>query len=156
MYSNGTLVTSEVVENITSSFWYRAIGAGMEAGDEIRAASMWAGAYIINETIIIDYGSTSGERETNVLSLYTDWSAFWGITTTQTYYWDKETGILVKQTQVSDYSGDDADMHLELEVEMTNTNVWVIPEFPTGTVMLLMFAAVTVCVDIYRRKKLKH
>jgi len=39
-------------------------------------------------------------------------------------------------------------------VEITGSTV--IPEFPTGTVMLLVFVAVTVCVDIYRRKKLKR
>jgi hypothetical protein len=32
----------------------------------------------------------------------------------------------------------------------------VIPEFPTGTTMLLVFIAITVSIDLYRRKKLKH
>jgi hypothetical protein len=153
-YSNGTLDESELVENITSSYWYRAIGAGMEAGDEIRAASGFSGAITINETIMVDYGGTEGERETNVVYVNSDWT-FAGVTKTTTYYWDKDTGILVKQVENAYYSGTDGDMHLVLEIQMTNTNVWVIPEFPTGTVMLLTFAAVAVSVEIIRRKKLK-
>jgi hypothetical protein len=39
-------------------------------------------------------------------------------------------------------------------VEITGTTV--IAEFPTGTVMLLIFVTITACVDLYRRKRLKR
>jgi len=44
-----------------------------------------------------------------------------------------------------------------LELVETNIEDWtVIPEFSAGTVVLLVFVAITVSIALYRRKTLKH
>ena len=152
MYSNGTEDNSEVEEDITASYWYRAIGANMEEGDEIRPAG-WTAAVTLNETIMWGFGEET--REVNTLVSETDWSTWFGVISTTTYYWDKETGILVKQTVEADYDWTDGTQHMVTEMYLVDTNLWVIPEFPTSSVMLLVFVAATVCIDLYRRKKIR-
>lgn len=75
-----------------------------------------------------------------------------GATIDRAFWWDDETGILV-QAWFKAVSNDGS--FVEHKITLTETNLWTIPEFPTGTVMLLMFVAVAVSIDIYRRKKLR-
>jgi len=151
---NGTETTVEQEEAIDTSYSYLAIGANMEAGDVIREASFMSGERTINETITMEWGDVT--REVNVHDTTWDWSSWFGIISQRVYYWDKETGMLLKEVIITDYDGENGVVHLEQTVEITDTNLWVIPEFPTGTVMLLVFIAITVSIGLYRRKTLKH
>lgn len=159
-WKNGTETTYELEEDITSGTWTYVIGANLEAGDQVKtefvlSAFLTYPPRYINETILVDY--ETGTRETNVLDYeHPTWSPEASIHSTT--LWDKETGVLVKNRGkiLNNTSMLGHDYSVTYEVELVEANLWVKPEFPTGTVMLLIFVAVTVCVGIYRRKRLKR
>ena len=74
-----------------------------------------------------------------------------GATIDRAFWWDDATGILV-QAWFKAVSTDGS--FVEHKITLTETNRWDIPEFPTGTAMLLVFVSVAVSINIYRRKKL--
>jgi len=150
-YKNGTDVTETIDEDITSAFTYFAIGANLTVGDEARPPRFGLPAMIINKTIE-DWEYEDITRETN----YCIWNYTFGGSHTWQVFWDKATGILVKWVYNASISVAQGNATWLLIQELVESNLWVIPEFPTGTVMLLIFVAVTVCVEIYRRKRLKH
>ena len=163
-WKNGTETTYELEINITSSQSppevLTVVPANLEAGDQVKPELTLFGLITyppryINETVLVDYGT--GTRETNVLD-YEHPTLLPEASIHSTQHWDKETGVLVKMlgkflnntsVAVGDYS-------VTYEIELVEANLWVVPEFPTGTVMLLIFVSVTVSIAIYRRKKLKH
>jgi len=153
-WSNGTETTSQSEEAIESSYSYMAIGANMEPDDVIRPDDGFNGVRFINETITMEYVDES--REVNVHWAVWDFSFFGAGISERDYYWDKETGMKVKEVIRYDEDLDQGAIHLEQTVVLTDTSLWVVPEFPTGTVMLLVFIAITVSIDLYRRKTLKH
>lgn len=162
-WKNESRTFEELNENITEGFAMQVIPAGLEEGDELRPEYDWTELFgfswiwpprILNESMMWTYETET--RETNVL----DWAhpqIFPGSTdfTTQSYWWDKETGVLVRY-RVESLSSFQNYVHYVCVNQLVETNLWEIPEFPTGTIMILMFVAVTVSIDIYRRKKLKH
>jgi hypothetical protein len=159
-WKNGTETVETKEDNMTSSLSPFVIGANLEEGDEIRAAfTSWGTEYptqFLNASVMREYAS--GPKETNVL-IY-DTAAF-GNHYHSEFLFDKATGMRVyfqyATTDAHDMSGNTYSFNATLELIETNVEGWtVIPEFPTGTAMLLIFIAVTVCVDIYRRKKLKR
>jgi hypothetical protein len=159
-WKNGTETVSTITENITSSSPPTIIGANLEEGTEIRPESLLAGqtmpARYLNVPVMREY--ESGQRETNVVIL--DMDIFGNVYQIKALF-DKETGMLVYRENSVDEASDfmtegTYSYNATLELIETNIESWtVIPEFPTGTVMLLIFVAVTACVGIYRRKKLK-
>jgi hypothetical protein len=99
-------------------------------------------------------GYESGPKETNVMIW--DWNFFEAVYHYE-YLFDKETGIKVyfqsSGTDAFDTSGNPFSYNCTLELIETNREGWtVIPEFPTGTVMLLIFVAVTVSISILRKR----
>jgi hypothetical protein len=159
-WKNGTETLSTLEENMTSSTNPFVIGANLEEGDEIRAAyTAWGtdfAAAVLNASVMREYAS--GPKEANVM-IY-DYNVFSNYYHSE-FLFDKETGMRVyfkySTTDAQGMTGGTYSFNCTLELIETNVEGWtVIPEFPTGTVMLLIFVAVTVCVDIYRRKKLKR
>jgi len=157
-YKDGTEETQTFNEDITS--WLHvglttvmAIGANLTVGDEALPPLPifdWP-ALTIKETTDIEYKDVT--RETN----YCEWNTTEAGVNTFQLYFDKATGILVKYVNnITSGVVEEGNVAWESVYELVDASVWVIPEFPTGTVMLLIFVAVTVCIDIYRRKKLKH
>jgi hypothetical protein len=161
-WTNGTETVDTLEENIASTQPMMIIGADLTEGTEIRAAYTddWGVEYaarILNASEMREY--ESGARETNVLIFDQD---MLGINLFHyEFLFDKETGMRVywrnNTTDSDDMFGHTYTYDCTLELIETNIADWtVIPEFPTGTVMLLIFVAVTVCVDVYRRKELKR
>ncbi len=102
----------------------------------------------------------SGPREANVLTYDQD---IFGNVFHYEFLWDKETGIQVyfqnSGIEILDMGVPENWYSYNATLELVETNVegWtVIPEYPTGTVMLLVFVAITVSIVLYRRKKLRH
>jgi hypothetical protein len=159
-WKNGTVTNSTTIEDMTSSFNIHIIGANLTEGADLRPETTFVGqpmpARYLNASIMREYNS--GLRETNVM-IY-DWNLFGNVYHLETFF-DKETGMHVYfQTSLTDaqaMSGGTFSCNATFELIETNVESWtVIPEFPTGTAMLLTFVAVTVCIDIYRRKRLKR
>jgi len=153
-FSNGTSATDTIVEDITNPGWvHLCVGANMEPGDTFYYDETYLVDYLsFNSTEMIDYGGATGPRET----LYHQSTTYAWATVIRQYWFDKETGILVRAKLDAGYNLEDQNSTTGTLVELVDASVWVIPEFPTGTVMLVVFVAVTVCVDICRRKKLKR
>jgi hypothetical protein len=151
-FSNGTSSTDTVVEDVTSPGWvHLCVGANMEPGDTFYYDETYLVDYLsFNSTVMIDYETDS--RET---LYHQSTTAAWA-TVIRQYWFDKETGILVKAQLDAEYNLEDQNSTSGTLVELVGSSVWVIPEFPIGTVMLAVFVAVTACVGIYRRKGLKR
>jgi hypothetical protein len=151
-FSNGTSSTDTVVEDVTSPGWvHLCVGANMEPGDTFYYDETYLVDYLsFNSTVMIDYETDS--RET---LYHQSTTAAWA-TVIRQYWFDKETGILVKAQLDAEYNFEDQNSTSGTLVELVGSSVWVIPEFSIGTVMLAVFVAVTACVGIYRRKGLKR
>jgi len=158
-WKDGTETVDTLEEDMMNSMNPMVIGANLTEGTEIRPETEFLGypvlAKFLNASVMREY--ESGSRETNVLT-YTD--DVLGNYYHQEYLFDKETGIRVyyqsNATDVVDITENRYSYIATFELIETNVENWiVIPEFPTGTVMLLIFVAITVCAGIYRRKKLK-
>ena len=158
--SDGTETTAQLSIDITSdqSYFY-VIEANLESGDQLRDEFylfdfLYYPPRYLNDSISIDY--ETGTREANVLD-YEHPTVNMEDSIHSTMLWDKETGVLVKYNTVMNNTSSLGDKYFVIyEIELVEANLWVIPEFPTGTVMLVVFVAVTVSIAIYRRKKLKH
>jgi hypothetical protein len=157
-WKNGTEITSEQTKDITIHGTFRFIPANLESGDLLRDEFSLFGLLnyppmYLNDSIMVDYGTET--REANVLD-YEQPTLLPEDSVHTRNLWDKETGVLIKSQNVyNNTSALGQKFFVIYEVELVDANLWVIPEFPTGTVMLLIFVAVTTCVGIYRRKKLK-
>ncbi|HDQ05919.1 MAG TPA: hypothetical protein ENN36_04245 [Candidatus Bathyarchaeota archaeon] len=130
------------------------ISANLGENDSIYTSgdySMW----MINETITRTY--PDGARNTNHINMTYEFS--WTINELHYYfyqsinlYWDKETGILVEDS--FDFCNQTGD-HMEswsVVSRVTDSSVWVIPEFPAGSLMLAISVIVTViAISIERR-----
>jgi hypothetical protein len=156
-WKNGTETIETTTDDITSSFTMMAIGANLEPGTQIRDEYdwqyfIWPPRYL-NNSIIVEY--ESGPRETNVL----DWLHPIGYTN-QIYHWDKATGVQVLyevHANNTDYtSGGEYKYIATFKLIDTNVDELKIPEYSTGTVMVLTLVAVTASLEIYRRKKVQR
>ena len=157
-WKNGTQTEATTTQDVsTANTQIFMIGANMEEGDLVSDNWDFFGIMtypkrFLNETIMYDYADVS--RETNVCEYDLDVS---GTPYTYLFHWDKETGIRVYYENWGDVPAIfTSEYEYRVKWWLIDTNIWVVPEFPTATVMLLIFVAVTVCIDIYKRKKLQH
>lgn len=148
-YINGTETNRIVDFNVTSSNDFWVIGADMEAGEQVGTLDNQEPLYV-DETVQWTY-----EEETRDVNVARCLYEMWG---NRSIWWGKQTGVLVKEgVSFGMYNLETGDeFYVNAWQVLSDTNRWVVPEFPSGTVMLLVFVAVTVCVDIYRRKRLKR
>jgi hypothetical protein len=133
------------------------IGANLNEGDPIYTAGDYSN-WFINETITRVYpGST---RETNHINItyafnYTippdiDVDYFYSMN----FYWDKATGIIVEDSfEVINQTGEYLTAW-SMDLKITESNVWVIPEFPTVLAWLAIGTA-TIVVILGKRKLLR-
>ena len=124
------------------------IDADAEVGDQVANDNRW-----LNDLMYITSTFTWGfptPRECNYHESMTTTYA----TVNRTFWWDQTTGILVQHWVTVSYTSGTNSAFGSYKLTITATNRWAIPEFPTGTVMLLMFVAVAASMEIYRRKKL--
>jgi hypothetical protein len=148
-YVNGSETAETVDFNMTSSDDFWVIGANLEVGEQVGV--MGIGTLYIEET---NMWQCDGEtREVNEVDWYPAQDDF-----VHKRWWDKQTGVLVK------YEFEFWQIHLDIPnyyislrglYILSDTNLWVVgSEFPSATAMALVFVAVIVCVDVYRRRKL--
>jgi len=148
--------TSEETEETTGmTFW--AISADLDTNDTLYTSGEYS-TWKINETIVRTY--PDGARDTNHLNM--TWEYSWTINETEYYfyqtlnfYWDRSTGIFVEEylegiNQTGTYL-----TTWSCLARITESNVWVIPEFPTWTSILLMLTVLTVAIAIFKRRLLK-
>jgi hypothetical protein len=69
-------------------------------------------------------------------------------------YWDKATGILVEWVYNGSTSVAEGNATYSVIQQLIESGVWVVPEFHTWIIMLLVLTASTVSTVLYRRRKL--
>ena len=162
---NGTVITFEDVYTLTAggnttqttvlnisaptTNQYWAIYSDSDVGSLVNTNDAWL-AVGGNGTVVVTDTFTWGfptPRECLVHESTTSAAAI----IDRAFWRDQDTGVLVQLWLKS--SNTDGSF-TEWKMTLTDTNLWTIPEFPTGTVMLLMFVAVAASMEIYRRKKL--
>jgi hypothetical protein len=142
--------------NETTDMGIMIISANLDANDTIYSSPDWSD-WKINYTVTRTY--PGGARNTNHLKMTEEYSWSNGIAVYQNmsmnYYWDRSTGVLVEWSiEAANQTGDYLTTWSAL-MRITESNVWVIPEFPTWTSMLLILIVFTVATVIYKRRLTK-
>lgn len=134
------------------------ISANLGVNDNLYTSgdySTWA----INETITRTY--PDGVRNTNHINMTYEYS--WTINETEYYfsqsmnlYWDKETGILVEDSfELYNQTGEYLTTW-SVGSRITDSSVWIIPEFPAGSPMLVISVILTVTIISIERRLTKN
>jgi hypothetical protein len=143
-YKNGTETTNDGwvdVDtgdgNTTTLF----ISADLVPGDPMYTGSPY-NTWTINETVLTTY--PSGARDTNHINMTATSSSVQGnLSETTNLYYDKTTGALVEFSKaVSNQTGTYLTIYSE-EMQITNSSVWTVPEFPTLTATLITLITLT-------------
>jgi len=173
---SGTNVTMQSIQHFkngsddTSSGWI-----DVDTGDTVNATTMIISAdlnendaiytsvdysdWLINETITRTY--PDGARETNHINMtyavnYTippDIEGYYFYS--MNFYWDRATGILVEDSfEVINQTGEYLTAW-SMVSKITESNVWVIPEFSTWLAWLAAIGTATIAVILGKRKLLR-
>jgi len=150
-FKNGTEKIESGYINIdtgdTENMGGAAISANLEANDTLYTAY----ASKINETVVRTYPDSV--RETNHLNVTLEESLMqYYHYRSDNLYWDKQTGILVEQYVEEIEQTEEYLTTYSASVRITESSVWVIPEFPIRTSMLLILIVLTVAIVLYKRR----
>jgi hypothetical protein len=161
-FKNGTEETSggyiDIDTGTNVNMTFMAISADLEANDTIYASGYYS-SLAINETIVRTYPDTV--RDTNHLNMTrgpnsgtingTEYYYYYAMN----FYWDRSTGMLVEDSfEEVNQTGEYLTTWSAL-FRVTESNVWVVPEFPIWTSMLLLLTTLTATICIYKRRPLK-
>jgi hypothetical protein len=144
-YKNGTeQTTGGYVDVDTGDFenwtmWI--ISANLNENDTLYTSGMYT-LYRINETIIRTY--PDGARETNHVNITAE-SNITGFYQHQSmnYYWDRQVGAIVEISQNSTLQEGENVETSSLSIRITDSDVWVIPEYPTWIPIILTLTMIT-------------
>lgn len=160
-YTNGTeeseagwidIDTGEGEEGI---LWI--ISANLDAGHTIYSSGEYS-TWMINETVSRTY--PDGVRETNHINITAEYQMSNGIEIYQyismNFYWDRSSGMQVESSQEYISQIGEAQTSWSFTIKITESNIWVIPEFPIWTTTLLTLIAITATITICNRRLLKN
>ena len=143
-----TTGTISVETGITNSggFW-AIVAANLGPNDRLHPSGP---TYIyVNETVSRNY--TGGARDTNHLILTLQGSDTGGDYLEYVdYYFDKLSGMLVQLNDAKVYSNPTSTITKFWKIK--DSNVWIVPEFPSTVVLPLLMAAATLAVIAYKKK----
>lgn len=157
-YKNGTEETSGGYVDVDTgggeNATFMVISADLNANDTIYTSPEWSD-YKINETIFRTYPDSG--RETNHINITGEYS--YTMNETQHYYyyamnfyWDRPTGILLEESFEHINQTGELLTTWSFLLRITESNIWVIPEFPTWTSTLLILIVLTVAIVFYKRR----
>jgi len=151
------------IETGSGIMFGRIISANLNVNDTIYTDPPPFSTWKICETIVRTY--PDGGRETNHLNTTQEWNFTlykdsWAINVTGhaviDFYWDRPTGILVEYSyNVIEHVGEYVTT-TAVSYRITESNVWIVPEFPSWTITMLILTAITAAIVIYKRRLLKH
>ena len=149
--NNGTEITNggsiDVNSGSGQNFTAFIISAGLGIGDSLYNSSSF-NAMTINETINRPY--PSGARATNHINVTVPSG---GLSQLIDFYWDKSTGALVEGLSKTVNQTATYTTTTLVHIQIADSNVWIIPEFPTWTTPLLIIIAVTSATVIATKKR---
>lgn len=135
-------------ENLTIAL----ISANLVAGDTIYTSA--DSTMMVNETIPRTY--LSGVRETNHMNNTWTTSQWQGdYYFSMNFYWDRLTGVFVEMSVQSRNQTAAYTTTFSARMAITESNVWVVPEFPTWTSILVLFVVLTFTIAVYKRRQTK-
>ena len=144
---------SSQLTNETMDMTFMYISANLEENDALYSAGSYSD-WRINETVTRTYPEET--RHINHLNLTSEYSYVNAITLyyyySMNYYWDKNTGILVEWTIQSINHTNQYLTTWSVTSKITDSNLWIVPEFPIGLLTLLTLMALTTTTIIYKRK----
>jgi hypothetical protein len=123
--------------NLTMFF----ISANLTAGDSVYASS----SYKINETVPRTY--LGGVRDTNHFNMTSP------VIGTQSIYWDKSTGVFVEFLMETTTNMGAYTTTTSIGYQIVSSDLWVVPEFPSWTPLLLILISVTSATIVIARQK---
>jgi hypothetical protein len=159
-YVNGTEESNEGWIDIDTGeakdglFWI--IAENLEPGHSIYTSANYS-TWTINETIVRTY--PDGVRNTNHLNSTMEINMSVPIEIYQyismNFYWDKTSGVLVEWAQEYQSQIGENLTNWSFTIRMSESKVWVVPEFSTWTILLFTLIVLTVVITIYKRGYLK-
>jgi hypothetical protein len=124
------------------------ISANLNTGETVYSSG--SSTLRINETILSSYPVSS--REANHVRTNIPFNAT-GYSYSQDYYWDRTTGVLLENYfEDTNYTGSHV-MTSSLDVKITDSNVWTVPEFPFGASTILIFTTISVIILIIKQPR---
>ncbi|MGB8780954.1 MAG: hypothetical protein WCD81_09955 [Candidatus Bathyarchaeia archaeon] len=154
-YKNGTEITSggwvdvDTGGSVNLTTWF--ISANLVRGDLMYTLSPY-NTTTINETVTRTYAN--GVRDTNHVNLTSvSTSSLGNLSLATNLYWDKSTGVVVEfSTGESNQTGTHTTTWSE-GLQISDSNVWTVPEFPIWTTPLIMLSAVAVIIARKRQPR---
>jgi hypothetical protein len=151
-FTNGTETTSSGTINVETGattdegFWLIAAG---NLGVNDRLQTSGPNYFYVNTTVMRDY--VGGARETNQLTFTLPGSDVAGdFIEYVDYYFDKQTGMLVQLNDAKVYSNPTTTITRFWKIK--DSNVWVVPEFPSALIMPLLMAITMLALIVYKKK----
>ena len=152
-FTNGTEKTEGGYVDIDAgdgNMTLMAISANLNANDTIYSSPGYS-TQKINETIVRTY--PDGIRDTNYWNITGEYNVtgFYQYIS-QNWYWDRASGIFVEMAQEYASQTENYTTTWSVQLRITESNVWVIPEFPPFLILPLFMIATLLTVIAYRRK----
>jgi len=154
-FKNGTeIIASQVYdidEGALSALGFFFIPPNLGANDLALSNNDFLGDLMIDETMVRTY--PDGTRETNHASFSNE-------TTTNgkteigsmDFYWDRSSGVMVETVaNIMTYEGGYTTT-MTMEMLLDESNVWVVPEFPTWTLLALASTVLVIVITFYKRR----
>jgi hypothetical protein len=153
-FNNGTEMTDSGWVNVDTgdganmSMFF--ISANLNIGDSIYTSGDYS-SWMINETIPRTYDGDV--RDTNHLNMTMEYSMgeTYYVHSSMNFYWDKTTGALVEMSMMLNQTILTGTTEYSISVELTGSNVWVVPEFGLPQTLLLL-ASLTLVTLAYKLK----
>ncbi len=153
-FKNGTESTQTGITDITTgdgnvTNWF--VAANLNPNDTVYTSGMYS-SWTINETIVKTY--PGGARNTIHLNMSTEINMT-GIYqySSSNYYWDKSTGVMVEMSMAIISQTNPSQTNMLATLKIVESNVWIVPEFPIFTTILVVLILLTVAA-IFCKKRL--
>jgi hypothetical protein len=158
-YKNGTETVFDGFIDVDTgtdvNMTFMAISANLNENDVLYTSEDYS-EYLINATVMREYpDSTRFTNHVNTTSSFNytmppDIEVYYSMS--MNFYWDKATGILVEQSFEWVYQTEENFTEISMVTSITESNVWVIPEFPSFLIPPLFMTATLLTVIVFKRK----
>jgi hypothetical protein len=152
-FKNGT----EIIENGyidvdtgDGNMTYVVISSNLDVNDTVYTSLEYS-TQKINETVIRSYPGVV--RETNHMNqtmtgIFNETSLYYN----KNIYWDRPTGMCVEESYEMRNQTGEYLTTWSMSFRIADSNVWIIPEFPSFLILPLFMIATLLAVIVYRRK----